>query len=466
MKTAFFYFLSFFCINYYLISQEVQIPIDNNGKVIFLDSSLNNKINVFTDYSEFIEARLFKQTDTTYILEIYYIVDDQYSKHRKILNQMEMESLRHKVTQKLNENESNKINQDGRTELLWGLTTAGLGIYGPASIMITDSEDGSVAIGSYMLTAAASFLIPYALTSSIPVSKGAARLSVWGAYSGAFHGFLIYNMFDFDKTVSDDAPGFEYTYTETDNQILWGLMTLTSIVESYIGYRIAQDYNFSPGKSDLMISTSTASTGILPGLLYLSGVEDEKTLFGTALLGSFGGYALGNYISNTQNYTRGDATVFTNALVLGTFVSASSLIAMHIKDSKAILASAIIGAGAGMYAGDLLVRGKDFTTSQSVYMSLATLGGAFVTGGLSFFILGDNEDNLRIIPLLISLGGVGGFALTYSVFHNEPSVKEKNLSSDLRFNFNPFALLTVSGNVSPYSPDFRYNPMISLSYSY
>jgi hypothetical protein len=456
------------CICISLLSaQEIQVQMDENGKVTYIDSALNNKIAIFDTYPGFIEARLFKISDSTFSMEIYYKVDENFSRQRISMNQSEVKDFRAKVSNKVIEQTSNTINQDGRSEYVWGMTLAGLGLYGPASVNITNAS-GSTAVGLYMLTSAASFLIPYYLTSDAAISDGAARLGVWGAYSGAGHGALLYQFLGIDNRVTVYDPFDEYSYTETDYSALYGLMALTSITESYIGLRIAQEYNFSAGKSDLMVNTSTAATGALPGLLYVLGVDNEKALYGTAILGSFVGYGLGNYISNTQNYTRGDAMCFSNAWIISALVPTSILIATKSADPKVYIGSAILSTGLGMWLGNTLVKGKDFSTSQGVYMSLASFGGAFVAGGVTFLAMGDgNSDNdYRIAPPLITLGAIAGFSIAYSAFSKDPQIQEKDVSDNLKIDFNPVALSSAFTNQTNMGNMYYYNPFLSLTYKF
>jgi hypothetical protein len=448
-----------------LLSQEIQVPMDQDGKISYIDSVMNNKIGIFDTYPGFIEARLFKLTDSTYFMEIYYMIDEKYNRHRKNMNPSEVDTFRLKVSQKLKDNLSTTINQEGRAELLWGLTLAGLTCYGPASIFVSDA-DGSIAVGLYMLTSAASFFIPYALTDNSPVSDGAARLGLWGSYSGTGHGLLLYNMLGLDKTITDGPPPYQYTYTSTNEQALWGLMALTSIFEAYAGYSIAQNNDFSAGKSDLMVNISVACTGILPGITYLAGVENDKTLSGTAILGTFSGYILGNYISNTQNYSRGDAMCFSNLWFLGAALPVSVLAAAKSEEPKLYVGTAILGAGIGMWVGNNLVKGKDFSTSQGVYMSLGSFGGAFVTGGIAFLAMGNNSDNWEFIPPLIALGAVSGFTLTYLAFADNPKNQEKKLSSGWNFDFNPMAMSTAFSKGLDNNQMYYYNPFLSVSYKF
>jgi hypothetical protein len=455
-----------------LISQEIQVPMDQEGKVNYIDSVLNNKIGVFDNYSGFIEARLFKLTDSTFSLEIYYMIDEKFNRHRNKLNLNEVDTLRSKVSLKLKNNISTTINQEGRAELLWGLTLAGLSIYGPAAIITTNAAgNGTTGTGLYMLTAAASFLIPYAITNNTPVSDGAARLSLWGAYSGALHGLLLNYLLGLETTTTYGDPPYQYSYTSSDEKTIWGLMALTSIVEAFAGYSIAQNNDFSEGKSDLMVNSSIACSGALPGLLYLAGGENSKAFYASTLLGTFSGYVLGNYISNTQNYSRGDAMCFTNSWILGAMIPVSLLASAKIDEPKLYIASAILGAGLGMMVGNNLVTGKDFSTSQGVYMSLGSFGGSFVMGGITLLLISNSGSGGEIIPVMITLGAVAGFALTYSAFADDPKIKEKNLSSDFKIDFNPLALTSafskgIEFNKMNFNQVYYYNPILSITYKF
>ncbi len=451
-----------------ILGQEVQVPMDSDGKVAFVDSLMNNKIQVFRNYSGFIDARLFQLDDSNYSLEIYYKIDEKFNRHKLKMNQFDVDTLRRSITQKLNNNISNAINQDGRSELLWGLTIAGLACYGSAAIYIAGIE-GTSAGGLYMLTSAASFLIPYALTSNSPVSEGAARLSLWGAYSGMAHGLLLYQVFDLDRNIDEyypDYPNDYYSHTQSNTTALWSLMALTSITEAYIGYLIAQNNDISVGKSDVLVNSSIVCTGAIPGFLYIAGVENKQALNASAIIGTFSGYVLGNYISNTQNYSRGDAMCLSNSWVLGAAVPVSVLLASESNDPTLYISTAIIGAGLGMALGNHLVKGRDFTTSQGVYLSLGAFGGAFVSGGLALLSIGNNLNSGKIIPLFITIGAIGGFALTYSVMQDDPKIQEKNLSGNLQFNINPMALATSFTKIIEYNGRIYSNPILSISYKF
>ena len=72
-KTLFVFFvLLFICLNKIGSAQEVQISIDEEGKIDCTDSKLEQELGLFTEYSNFREARLYQISDTSFVLEVSY----------------------------------------------------------------------------------------------------------------------------------------------------------------------------------------------------------------------------------------------------------------------------------------------------------------------------------------------------------------------------------------------------------
>ncbi len=71
MKNKFlFLFLAglFFWFSEICTAQEVLVAIDEQGKIELIDSQLEKKLNLFQEYENFKEARLFKVSDSAYVL--------------------------------------------------------------------------------------------------------------------------------------------------------------------------------------------------------------------------------------------------------------------------------------------------------------------------------------------------------------------------------------------------------------
>ncbi|MBI5323865.1 MAG: hypothetical protein HZB41_01045, partial [Ignavibacteriae bacterium] len=68
----------FFFISHQLVfSQETQVAIDNDNKFYVIDAELESKLQLFTEYPGFIDARLYQLSEGNYVLEISYKVDER-----------------------------------------------------------------------------------------------------------------------------------------------------------------------------------------------------------------------------------------------------------------------------------------------------------------------------------------------------------------------------------------------------
>src|SRR6185295_10082406 len=53
-----------------LAAQEVQVPLDEAGRLEMITPELARKLDLFTDVAGFREARLFRVSDSSYVLEV------------------------------------------------------------------------------------------------------------------------------------------------------------------------------------------------------------------------------------------------------------------------------------------------------------------------------------------------------------------------------------------------------------
>jgi hypothetical protein len=433
-------------------AQESQVSFDLNGKILTLTSDINSKINLITDYPTFKEAILYILPDSSYSLEIFYFTEGKLTRQRKQLTNNEGNELRAKATEMLTDKSPRSLlNQDGRSYLLTGNTVMGLLYYGWAVPVIFDMED-EIAYAVYCLTAAASYIVPSALTTNSDVSLASAHLSLYGGASGIIHGMLLSDLLGID-----------------DYQGLLGVSIVTSIAENIAMYKIAQNSNMETGKADVLINYATL--GGLYGLA-LDGVVNES-LDGSLwalppLLGTVGGYILGNYVANTQHYSQGDATISFIPTALSAYLTTSVLLVADAEFSIETFCLTNMLAGAvGTYIGNELVKGKEFTESHGNYTILATMAGALIGSGLGALMFSDS-DNLRYLPIVSSLGGILGFYIAYSAYQEEGKAI---ITGSLDFDISPVGLAGgLSGNNFSYIDHRALKPVslpvVSLKYTF
>jgi len=427
-------------------AQEIQVPLDREGKIQTIDVDLERKLGLFTTYKNFREARLFQASDTSYILEITYEDANRTMKTRLPLTTAAVESLRSDVSLRITEQAPEvTLNHEGRAWMIIESTALSLGFYGWAVPVILDIDDGKTFVALYMLTSGAGFFIPLALTNSIDVTDANAILYAYGGTRGILHGVMLNELLYGKETTARGGIS---------------MATLASIGESIGGFVVAK--GMSGGKAstisvcgDFGLGLSLGASGLLD--FYNSG--QERSLAATILLGSAAGLGAGNLLANDQPYTRGDAFILEATGLLGAFIPIAALDLTGVKDGKTYTAVSMAGGVAGLaLAHASLLRGRDFTTGQGLIVQLGTLGGALTGIGMAYLLSSNGADETLFLTSS-TVGAFGGFALTYNLFSKEAQTAEKGSSWDLH-------LLPV-GLLSPLLDDSRFSmvsrvPLVSL----
>ncbi|MDA3843820.1 MAG: hypothetical protein PF588_05550 [Candidatus Kapabacteria bacterium] len=444
MKNIIIILLLIFCAPIFTEAQEIQVPIDNENKVLVVDKDLESKLAIFTEYKGFVDAKLFKSDDGTFVLEVTYKVDSKLHRKRNTLSQEEVDELRIKVTDSIkSDNPAILLDQSGRTSFIVGTTILGLGYYGWAVPLMFDAESAEANVGLYSVTSFASFLVPYLITEKIPVTEAAADLSIYGGAAGLGHGLLLYLIFgdDFNDGYHDEY-GYYYESSNPFDDAL-PLMMLTSLAELTAGYFIATKTNMSVGKADVIASVGTFGALAGLGTQVIIDYDAGKEAFGIAgLLGSAAGLAAGNVIANGQDFSKGDAKVFSTAGVLGAWIPfclyMSAAFDAESFSGEALTGASMAGSILGLVAGNYLVKDLDFTSSQGSYIAWGTPLGGLLGFGLGFMI---NTDTPTTGLVGSAIGSTVTFALLYNTFKKD--ARDFSALDGLDVNFSPVGLATM-----------------------
>ena len=431
-------------------AQEVQVPLDREGKIEVIDSGLEKKLGLFSTYQNFLEARLYQVSDTSYVLEITYQVGERTLKTRSPLSVSQVADLREKVSQRITvQAPETRLNHEGRAWMLVGSAALSLGYYGWAVPVALQVEDGKTAVALYMLTGGAGFFVPLALTGSIDVTDAQAISYIYGGTRGILHGvFLNYLLTGGDATARGG--------------ISWGM--LGSIGESIAGFSLASQKTAGTASTigvcgDIGLGLALGTSGLFD--FYDSG--QERALAATILLGSGMGFVAGNLLAKDQPYTRGDAFVLEGTSLLGAYIPLAALDLFGVKGGKTYTAASMAGAVTALYvAHGYLLRGKDFTTGQGIMIQLGTLGGGLIGAGIAYLLSSDRGDATLFLTSS-AIGALGGFALTYGQFSGQAQVGES--SSSWRLNLIPTGLL-ASKFVNDPSRSFSRLPFLNLEYRF
>lgn len=435
---------------------ETQIPFDESGKIVTLTYSQNKKIELFDRPETFVEARLFRRSDSAFVLEILRKDGTVTNRERKEIGSSELRAIRVRVGTYLElygdaaflglretEDEpvlsSGGLDQSGRSALLWGSTLWSLFYYGTATTIalgIVDEEGGSAPTTAavYLITGGLGYLAPALLTKNAPVSDGAASLALGGMFQGAIHGWLLAGLIGGED--ASDRLGF-------------GLSILTGIGESVAGYAIGTNTNIEEGKASVINTTEfygMATGGLLALTILGEGLDGDGALrlsSGMAIAGAVGGIFVGNALGNAQHFSSTDASVYAISGLLGLTLPISVIGAIAPEEIDVRLATGltVVGTVGGLLLGNELVKGLDFRGADGTGLVLGTLAGGLIGVGVGLL-----TDDPQVTSITTWTGAALGFGL--GLVMADPLV-EASSRGELKFEFNPLGILLGQRSTVP-----------------
>ncbi len=467
--SIFFFFSSIF-------AQEKQVAFFPESDVFTIDKSYAKKLSLFTEYEDFVEAKLFQLSENEFAIEIYYSKKGVIYKERKVVNGEQKDffisGLRGFVakqnpdlTKKTETDEEVKmLNQKGRPGLLVTSTVVGLGYYGYAVPFMLNTESSKLFIAAYMLSSGASFLIPYNTTKSKDVSLSQVSMSFYGQSRGILHGILMGYLLT-DPIEYDD--NYYYSYEEQKqkedrrNQVIFGLGILTSIGEGIAGFKLAEQWDYSTGSASMF--QMWGDVGSISGLLFsdLFGFyenQGEKDVLSTVLLSSFAGLGVGKYLTDRGSYTVGDALFYRSSLLLGGALAPLLVYYFEPHESEFYSSAALLGGLGGAFLANNLLEDIDFTTGQGLIIATGEIAGCLLGLGIGYLLTPEIETG-KFLMTTGAIGAISGYALTYKAFKHK--ALKLNPDIDVDVSLNPAGFL-MKDYFSENIPGKPYPEMIKL----
>jgi len=424
----------FIIFNTSCIAQEIQVAFDKEGKITVINQALEQKIQYFIDYKDFIEARLFQISDTLYVVEIYYQPEKTVLKKRIQLSQSEISALRERITARIQETAPQMLfDQVGRPKLLIGSTALSLFHYGWAVPVMFNVHNGKTAVALYLLVSSSGFYLPYYLTKNVSIPYSTANLALYGGTRGLIHGSAL-NVLINNNTNSQNTAGF---------------MMLGSLGEAIAGYYSANKLHLSTGT--VSIIEKGGDFGITWGFetAYLLGKgDDNRFKAGSVLVGSGVGLLTGRYLSKSQEYTTGDAGIVRAAGILGYGIGAAAVIIAGEDNDKPVAAATLLGSGIGIGMGNQFVKNKDFSSGQGTLVTLSEIAGGLCGAGIAYLITpqNNNENNEKIYALMSSIGASAGFWGMYHSSSKSANIQKSNISFQYSIAPESAVLLALRSN--------------------
>src|SRR3954463_296826 len=162
-----------------------------------------------------------------------------------------------------------------------------------------------------MMTAAASFVVPYMLTSDRPVSDAQVNLGFYGASRGIWHGVLAGSLIAGDLTPDHRSRA-------------WAASMVTgSLTELLLGYHLAPVLTPTAGQAHTVAALGDFGLMLGFGTGYLLRFDQRDTadqqaraMAAAGLIGSVVGLGAGYTLSRLRDNSWGDAEVLRTSWIL------------------------------------------------------------------------------------------------------------------------------------------------------
>jgi hypothetical protein len=404
-------------------AEEVLIYIDNENKIQVIDADLEKKLNLFPDYKDFIEARIFRISEEEYLLEIVYKDNGNFTRKKIILDENSFQEFKEKFNSELSALKAEPaIDQEGRYTLLVSSTIFSFSLYGTLAADIMDITSTKNIIALQSLSGSIGFFLPFWFTSDKQITEASAFSYIYGTSGGAFHGFTG------SLIIQGEDMG--------SNKLLPSLTLGLGLAEGIGAAYLADKYDYSTGKVDIMATGYLWCTVWTFETMFITTEMKYHRATGAALFaGSLAGMYLGYRVYDIEPYTRGDVIVHNDVMVLGAYVPLAIADLSGTKSRNVFIGSSLAGSLIGSAVGFYFIKDREFTTGQAGLVSLGEVAGGLLGFGIAKYF----SDDRAILLTSSSAGAMLGFAAMYYIFRN----KALSISEEGRFNIRllPYGLI-------------------------
>jgi hypothetical protein len=313
--------------------------------------------------------------------------------------------------------------ENARTLFLTTTALAGVALWGwttPLALGLDIDESPRGFIGLYLLTGAASFVVPYFATRDTVVTYGQANLAFYGATRGMEYGVLVRGLLWGDR--------------DTDRTRATSFL-LGSVGGAAGGYYWARAARLSPGQARTI--AVLGDYGLLGGFAVgtLLGLDQQSRPFedrdpdaqargmsAAGLLGTAAGLTGGFFLARNRDNTWGDGEVMRAAGALGVLAGTTVAVLGEVNSRRGIAALLLTGGTLGLVAGDSFVSDTDFTPGQALLVDLSMVAGALGGAGVAYLIAGDLwDDAAKILTTAALIGGGAGYVLAAIGLKDDPA---------------------------------------------
>lgn len=426
--------LLLFCFGSAASAQVIErpVPFDSAAIVMVLTPLIADRAGLgppsWPVAGDFVEARLYTVTDSSYILTVRRgtgVVE------RYALAAADREAIRVSVSRL--PPEAVRERNDAGNAFIRNQTLLGVFIYGPAFANAIGENPASATAG-YLVVAGGSFFAASEIARRMFISRPQNDLSFNTGRNGALAtGALVYILGGEDRAQS--AGAFVGGLAGTALGLRFGRrMTEAEAVGAGFGADLGALIAWGTTETFDGDSRCTLdANGFYTCRDRISGKAKALTILAAGLVG----YPLGVLYPKNSSYnvTPGDIQTLWPAAAVGVFAGVSFL-PESPKQSTA-WAAGTAGGIIGVLAGDrFLVRRRDHSRTDASRLTLGTIAGGLMGGGVAALIDTD-LGNPQMVFALTTLGGLTGMIVTERTINPRPDAGRQRV----RLGFNPYGLV-------------------------
>lgn len=419
MKNA---ILLIFLISLSLLYADNQpVIIDSLHQISVIKSEEAKKLQIFSDYPGFTQAKLHQDSDAKYYFEIIHSGEQGLEIKKRYVTEAELIEIRKKLMS-FHQNSYTDKDNEGRLRIIIGYSYLTIGYYGWA-IPVSMNLDGQQTAGMYFLDSGLIIGSLLSMTKKSSVSYADADLSVQTATRGILHGILLTSALN-----------------QNIEQEVFGISACVSMLEGAFAYQFSQRNKLTEGQANAITLYHDFAGGQFVGLANSVNAFESNNVSlvnSLALLSLYSGASFGVYAGNKINFTKGDviaARTTWNMYGLGS-LAISQMADLNLTQTSLLYCLFATG---GMENGEYLAKKYQLSTSTGNYLALSTVAGGLMGCGFSYMAKMDKH-----LPLTSAGSVIGYYLYSKNMSSQHASVKE-NKKFSFNTSINPMALKTNS----------------------
>jgi len=412
------------------VERERQEVVWPEAGILEISPDLRSRLGLFPEVDAFRVARLLLREDGTAILEIESLREGRIHRERRLLGDGELGAFRSELAQRQVSLGGRAVfTREGRGSLVLGHTALALAYHGWAIPQALDMDSNQVAVATYLLTAGASFYLPYRLTRDRPVTDAHRGLSLYGGTRGIATGLFLG-----DLLVGDGSPG-ETTWDQDDRRsrarFTGGVVAGTG--GGVVGFHAVDRWGPTEGTAALW--GAMGDIGMVSGaaLAWIAGPYAEETVtrrdgdlvyqesrarnrqvgHAMTLAGQGLGLGTGAWLSRHRTYSTGDVAVLRSAAVLGAQVGGTAVRAAGGDEGRAIAAGALGVWIGGVVLGDRWLKDVELSRGEGLLVNAGHLAGGATALGITYLIADDIDDHPVLYLTTSTIGSLLGAGLVW-----------------------------------------------------